>query len=518
MGRRQSVKDVILIGGGIMSATLGIMLKRLSPGMEISIYEANVTPGMEASNAWNNAGTGHAGICELYMTPPVGVHGGVDVTKAISVFAQYERSLQFWAYAVREGLIERARDFIHPMPHLSFVRTDEQVAYLRERAARLAEHHFFQSMEFTTNREKIGDWAPLLTTGRRDGVRLGASRMVTGTEVDFGSLAGKLCEWLERQPRCEVNTRHRVTGLQETSAGWRVAVRNLHTGERRTDAARFVFVGAGGGSLPLLQMAGITESRGYGAFPVGGQWLVCTNPEVVAKHHAKIYGQATMGTSPSMALPHLDTRIIGDKRSILFGPFTKLTTRFLDEAGSMFDLVRSIRRDNLGTLVHSGFHNLPLVKYMLRQGTQGIAARLAILRQFYPEAKADDWRLVDAGIRVQVIKKVNGRGSSIHFETEILTNHERTISALLGASPGASISADLMFGVVRRCFPQVLQTGAAKACMDEMLPGYEVDLANPENLNFYHRVASKTSGTLGLATATSQSRRGPGETLASLTT
>ena len=499
MDRRKPVKDVILIGGGIMSASLGVMLKRLSPEMEISILEANEEPGLEASNAWNNAGTGHAGICELYMTPKSGAGGVVDVSKAISVFAQYERSLQLWAYAVREGLIDGVREFVNPMPHISFVRTAEQVAYLKERATRLASHHFFDSMEFTTNPERIGDWAPLLTAGRRDGLEVGASRMMSGTEVDFGSLARKLCEWLGRQSGCELLTRQRVTGLEETKTGWRVAVRDLGTGEDRVEEARFVFVGAGGGSLPLLQAAGIEECRGYGGFPVGGQWLVCKNPEVVAKHHAKIYGQASMGTTPSMAFPHLDTRIIRGERSILFGPFAKVTTRFLNHAGNACDLLHSIRPDNVGTLIHSGLHNIPLVKYMLRQGMQGMHSRMDTLKIFYPEANPADWSLVNAGIRVQVIKKVNGRGSSIHFDTEILTNRKRTISALLGASPGASISADLMFGVIRRCFPQLLETGEGKARMEEMLPGHELDLAAHENAGFYQTCAAATARTLRLA-------------------
>lgn len=501
-----------------MSASLGVMLKRLAPDIEISVYETNGEPGREASDGWNNAGTGHAGICELYLTPQEGRE--VDVSKAIAVCAQYERSLQFWAYAVREGLIDGTRDFLNPMPHMSFVRSAEQVAYLRERSARLAGHHFFRSMEFTTNLDRLAGWAPLLVEGRRDGAPVAASRMEAGTEVDFGNLARKLCEWLGREPGCAVHSRHRIDAMQETSAGWRVAVRDLETGERRTDEAKFVFVGAGGGSLPLLQMAGIAESRGYGGFPVGGQWLVCSNPRVVAKHHAKIYGQAALGTTPAMALPHLDTRIIGGERSILFGPFAKVTTRFLDQAGSVFDLFRSIRPDNIGTLVHSGIHNLPLVKYMLGQGTQGMAARMETLRLFYPEASSDDWALVDAGIRVQVIKKVNGRGSSIHYDTEILSNRERTISALLGASPGASISADLMYGVIRRCLPHLLESSEARARMEEMLPGHDLDLAKPEHAGFYRQIAAETARTLGLFTAKSvpSSPSQAKENLPSLTT
>jgi len=514
MHLRKPTKDAILIGGGIMSASLGVMLKHLAPESEIAVYEANAGPGLEASNAWNNAGTGHAGICELYLTPRNEANGKVDVGKALAVSAQYERSLQFWAFAVREGLIERPREFINPMPHMSFVRTAEQVAYLRERSSRLAEHHFFRRLEFATDLGQIAEWAPLLVNGRRDGVPVGASRMAAGTEVDFGSLAGKLCAWLGRQPGCELRTRHRVTGMEKTSSGWLVTVRNLETGETHTDEAKFVFIGAGGGSLPLLQMADIPESKGYGGFPVGGQWLVCSNPDVVSQHHAKVYGQAAIGTTPAMALPHLDTRMIAGKRSILFGPFAKMTTRFLGRAGSALDLPRSVRPDNIGTLVHSGIHNLPLVIYMARQSSQGMAARLSTLQSFYPEARAEDWSLSDGGIRVQVIKKRNGRGSLIHFDTEIVSNRERTVSALLGASPGASISADLMYGIIRRCLPHLLESEQARERMEEMLPGAGSDLTNPEHADLHRAAAAGAAKTLWLDESTTTPPPSPNTTAA----
>jgi malate dehydrogenase (quinone) len=498
------VKDVILIGSGIMSATLGTMLKSLSPGLEMAVYEANPKLGSEASDGWNNAGTGHAGICELYLTPFDRAAGTVDVSEAIGVYAKYFRSMQFWSHAVREGMIDGCRDFINPMPHMSFVRTAEQVNYLRKRYEALVGHHFFSPMRFSTDGAELEAWAPLLMDGRGDSVPVAASRMEEGTEVDFGSIARKLLGWLGRQDGASVESGVRVVGLRETAAGWKVRMRESSTGEERVEEARFVFVGAGGGSLPLLQKAGLAEIRGYGGFPVGGQWLVCSRPEIVGRHYAKVYGQAAIGTTPSMALPHLDTRIIGGERSILFGPFAQITTSFLRHAGDPLDVLRMIRADNFPTLLHSGLHNLPLLRYMLRQGTQSMSERIRTLQHFYPGAEAEDWRLVNAGIRVQVIKRQRRWGSALHFGTEIVTNRRHTLAALLGASPGASISAHLMLGVIRDCLPGLLESPEGRERMQAIMPGYDRDLARREHAAFFRKSADDVSRSLGLSVTASR--------------
>lgn len=489
--------DVILIGSGVMSANLGALLKRLDPRLKIQVYEVTDGLSQEASDGWNNAGTGHAGICELSYTPTQNADGTVDVSNAIKIFEQFEKSRLFWGYAVRSGMAPNPKEFINPVDHLSFVHGAKWVDYLRARHAGLAAHHFFADMEFSTDRKTIGSWAPLLTEGRGD-VPIAATRMESGTDVNFGNVSRKLLSWLGAQEGCGIATSHRVVDLDKTASGWDVEIRDLKTGETRRNTAKFVFVGAGGGSLKLLQKSGIPESKGLGGFPIGGQWLVCDNPAIVEKHQAKVYGQP-LDAAPTMAVPHLDTRILDGKKTLLFGPFAAWTTKFLHKKGSAFDLPGSIKPHNLLTLLKIGATNLDLVKYLVQQGTQSMAARMEVLHVFYPDAKKEDWKLIDAGIRVQAIKKTDGEAGIVHYGTEVITNQDRTISALLGASPGASTSVHIVLEVVKLCFPQLLASPEGAARMKEMIPTWDVDIKKPENAEFYRTHARRASEALQLA-------------------
>ncbi len=489
--------DVILIGSGIMSANLAALLKRLDPSLKIQLYEVTEELAQESSHGWNNAGTGHAGICELSYTPNREPDGTVNVSNAIKIFEQFERSKQFWSYAVAEGMIDRPKEFINPVPHLSFVHGQSQVDYLKARHAGLAAHHFFREMEYSTDRATIGRWAPLLTEGRADGP-VAATKMDRGTDVNFGNISRKLLGWLAAQPGCGIAGNHRVTDLQKTADGWDVSIKDLATGNVRHNRAKFVFVGAGGGSLHLLQKSGIAESKGLGGFPIGGQWLVCENPAIVERHRAKVYGQA-LDAAPTMAVPHLDTRMLDGKKTLLFGPFAAWTTKFLHRKGSVLDLPGSVKPHNLATLLKIGASNLGLVKYLVQQGTQSMANRMAVLHIFYPAAKASDWKLIDAGIRVQAIKKTDGEAGIVHYGTEVITNPERTISALLGASPGASVSVHIVLEVIKQCFPQLLATAEGKARMKAMIPTYDVDIKLPENAAFFKTHSDKAEKILGLA-------------------
>jgi len=488
--------DVVLIGSGIMSANLGAMLKCLEPKLRIQIYEITDELAQESSHGWNNAGTGHAGICELSYTPHREADGSVNVAKAIDIFEQFEKSRQFWSYAVATGMIDQPKDFINPVPHLSFVHGQEQVDYLRARFAGLSAHPFFESMEFSTDRATIAQWAPLLLAGRSE-VPIAATKMDGGTDVNFGAVARKLLNWLYVQDGCGIASHHRVTGLTSTNGGWDLEIRNLETHESRTNRAKFVFVGAGGGSLPLLQKSGIPESKGLGGFPIGGQWLVCENPEIVAQHQAKVYGQA-LGAAPTMAVPHLDTRVLDGKKTLLFGPFAAWTTKFLNRKGSYLDLPLSVRPDNLATLIKIGLTNLDLIKYLVQQGTQSMANRLEVLQVFYPAAKAEDWKLIDAGIRVQAIKKTDGEAGIVHYGTEVITNADHTLSALLGASPGASVSVHIVLEVVRKCFGHLLDTAEGRARMDVMIPGWNEDLKAPAQAERYRAISQRADEVLQL--------------------
>lgn len=475
--------DVVLIGSGIMSANLGALLKRLEPSLRIQLYEVTDELAQEASDGWNNAGTGHAGICELSYTPDRGADGEVDVSNAINIFEQFEKTLHFWGFAVAEGMISSPRECINQVPHISFVHGQEQVDFLKSRHAGMTAHHFFREMEYTTDRDKIAEWAPLLLDERGD-VPIAATKMNGGTDVNFGKVARELLGWLEKQDGCGIASGHRVTDLKPTAAGWDVTVTELATGQVRKNSAAFVFVGAGGGSLKLLQKSGIAASKGVGGFPIGGQWLVCENAEIVAKHKAKVYGQA-LETAPTMAVPHLDTRLIDGKRTLLFGPFAAFTTKFLHNKGSWTDLPGSIRPDNLLTLMKIGATNIPLIRYLVQQSTQSMKTRMDVLHVFYPGAKAEDWKLIDAGIRVQAIKKTDGEAGIVHYGTEVITNQQKTISALLGASPGASVCVHIVLEVVKNCFPQLLETDAGRTRMKAMIPTYDLDLKQPQNEEFF---------------------------------
>ncbi|MEM7812200.1 MAG: malate dehydrogenase (quinone) [Planctomycetota bacterium] len=484
--------DVVLVGAGVMSATLGALLRRLDPTKRIQLFEVADRAAAESSNGWNNAGTGHAGLCELSYTPHAEADGTVDVSNAAKIFEQFEQSRQFWAYCVEHGLLEDPAAFVRPVPHVSFVHGQEQVDFLRARADGMRAHHFFSSIEYSEDREKIAEWSPLLVDGRDPAQPVAATRIPEGTDVNFGAISAGLVEWLSKQEGCGVAMSRKVDGLERTATGWKLRVKNLGDGSTSVTETPYVFVGAGGASLTLLQMSGIDEARGYGGFPVGGQWIVCDKPEIVEKHHAKVYGQA-QAEAPTMAVPHLDKRVIDGKEALLFGPFAAWTTKFLHNHGSVTDLPFSVRPDNAVTLVKTGLYNLPLVKYLVKEGLQSKASRVSLLRGFYPEARDEDWEVVDAGIRVQAIKDTAG---IVHYGTEVITDADRSISALLGASPGASVSVSVMLDVIRTSMPELLESSAAE--LARAVPSAVVDITDPANAETFRELSAAASEKLQL--------------------
>ncbi len=485
---------MLLVGSGIMSASLAAMLKRLEPRLSIRVVEVTPEPCREASDGWNNAGTGHAGLCEISYTPHRGPDGSVPISRAVAIFEQFEHSKQFWAHAVASGMAGEPRDFIHAVPHVCFVQGAADVDFLQARQAALSRHHFFRSMKITADPAMIAAWAPLVMEGR-DRVPVAATRADGGTEVNFGLRARRLLGWLGAQEDCEVATGCRVTGLEREGDTWRVAVTHVASGERSVHRARFVFVGAGGGSVPLLQSTGLPEAAGLGGFPIGGQWLVCDDPALTVRHDAKVYG-ATPPSSPSLGAPHLDLRRLGGRRQLLFGPFASWTTRFLKETGRWTDLPRSIRPGNLATLLRAAIHNRQLVQYLVVQAVQGMERRLEALRLFYPLARGADWRLVDAGIRVQTIKRAD-RGA-IYFGTEVFASRDRSLAALLGASPGASVAVNIALETIKTCLPRLLSTTAGRARMKEMIPTFDEDLKQATNAGLFARTTRAAEESLGL--------------------
>ncbi len=392
--------DVVLIGAGIMSATLGVMLKELHPSLKIEIYERLDVIAGESSDAWNNAGTGHSAFCELNYTPEHD-DGSIDISKALKIAEAFEVSKQFWAYLVEQKHLQNPRDFINATPHMSFV-WDESVDYLKHRFELLTASPLFAGMTYSEDKEQLKNWIPLIMEGRDDEQKVAVTRMELGTDMNFGALTRALFAHLQSLPDVSLHLSHEVCFIEKRKVDkhWELEVRDLHSHEKRTLETKFLFIGAGGGSLPLLEKTEIPEAHGYGGFPVSGQWLVCQNEAVVEQHAAKVYGKAEVG-APPMSVPHLDTRIIDGKKALLFGPYAGFSTKFLKH-GSLSDLPASLQIDNVLPMVAAGLHNLPLTKYLIDQVRQSPQDRLDALRKFVPTAKLEEWKLEEAGQRVQI--------------------------------------------------------------------------------------------------------------------
>ncbi|WP_080977945.1 malate dehydrogenase (quinone) [Stutzerimonas stutzeri] len=485
--------DMVLVGAGIMSATLAVLLKELDPNIKLEIVELQESGAIESSNPWNNAGTGHAGLCELNYTPD-SKDGTIDIKKAVLINTQFEVSKQFWAYlADREGF-GSPRDFINPVPHLSFVRGSKNIDYLKRRFDALKAHHAFADMEYSEDRATLAEWMPLMMPGRDPSEPIAATRAMNGTDVNFGAVTSQLLGYLARSGGVKVSYNQKVTGLDRTASGWKVDIKNTRTGGSRQVQAGFVFLGAGGAALPLLQMSGIEEGKGFGGFPVSGQWLRCDNQEIVKQHQAKVYSLAAVG-APPMSVPHLDTRVVDGKKSLLFGPYAGFTTKFL-KRGSFMDLPLSIRPSNIGPMMAVARDNMDLTRYLIKEVMQSMEDRLATLRGFYPEAKAEDWRLEIAGQRVQIIKKDPKKGGILQFGTELVAAKDGTIAALLGASPGASVTVSIMLDLLERCFPEQYRSQAWSSKLQEMFPAREATLQN--DAAAYREISQMADKRLGL--------------------
>ncbi|MGY2133014.1 malate:quinone oxidoreductase [Hymenobacter sp. HD11105] len=486
--------DVVLIGAGIMSATLGIMLKELDPNLSITVIERLDVAAAESSDAWNNAGTGHSAFCELNYTPQR-PDGSIDISKAIGIAESFEVSKQFWAFLAEQYQVDGIQRFINHIPHMSFVWGDENVDFLRKRHAALIQSPLFQGMEYSEDADQLREWMPLVMEGRDPAQKVAATRMDLGTDVNFGSLTRGMFHLMQEKPGVTFHFGHEVDKIRRKDDGtWRIRAHNRATGEQRKLRARFVFIGAGGGSLPLLLASGIPESKGFGGFPVSGQWLKCVNPAVIERHQAKVYGKASVG-SPPMSVPHLDTRVINGQRELLFGPYAGFSTKFL-KFGSFLDLPGSIKPNNLKPMLIAGAKNLPLTRYLINQVRQSPQDRLAALREYLPTARAEDWKLEIAGQRVQVIKKDEKQGGILEFGTEVVSAADGSIAALLGASPGASTAVSIMVGLIQKCFPQQAASPAWQARFREMIPSFGQSLA--DNPTLVEQVRNHTSAVLAL--------------------
>lgn len=489
--RRQPMNEqtqIALIGGGIMSFTLATILKELQPSLQIHIYEMLDDVGLESSMAWNNAGTGHQALCELNYTPRQ-KDGSINITKALKINQQFELSKEFWAYCVKNNLLDAPKSFINPLPHLSFV-ADSNVAFLKDRFEALRQSPFYKNMLFSQDKDQIAQWVPLVMQDRDPNQSVAATFIDSGSDVNFGAIVTQLKNNLTKQDGIDIFLSHKVTDLNQSSKGWELQITDTKNDIRKKVQADFVFLGAGGGAFPLLQKSGIPEGRGYGGFPVSGLWLVCNNKDLIDKHATKVYGKASVG-DPPMSVPHLDSRIIDGKKELMFGPYAGFNTKFL-KSGSLLDFPLSARWNNIIPMLQAGIDNIPLTAYLVRQVFLNKKGRVEKLEFYMPSAKEEDWDLKLAGQRVQIIKKnAQGRGF-LEFGTEVVVSADKSLAAVLGASPGASISIDVILELLEKCFATQVSKNYDK--LKEMIPSYKNTLE--QNIAAFNTQRSKTAQAL----------------------
>ncbi|AKH32429.1 Malate:quinone oxidoreductase [candidate division SR1 bacterium Aalborg_AAW-1] len=463
--KSQEQYNIILVGAGIMSATLATLLSELNPEYKIAIIERLDEMAQESSAAMNNAGTGHSAFCELNYTPQ-DKDGNISIAKAISIAEQFEISKQFWSSLVEKNSIADPSCFISQIPHSSLVFGEENVQYLKKRYQAMIHSPLFSDMQYSEDHEEIIKWMPLVMKGRDMSERIAATRMEIGTDVNFGALTKLMIDNLVQRQNVTLLLGKEVKDLtQLDDKSWSVEVGSTHgSNDHKTLTTKLIFLGAGGGALPLLQRSGIEERKQFGGFPVSGQWLICTNPDIVAQHEAKVYGKAALG-APPMSVPHLDTRMIDGKKALLFGPYAGFTTKYLKK-GSFFDLFGSLRLYNIWTMLQAGARNLGLTKYLIEQVVQSSSTRFKALQEYMPSAEPKDWELIEAGYRVQVIKNDPKQGGILQFGTEVVVSEDKSLSTLLGASPGASTAVSVMINIIEQCFPQFIGK------LPELIPSY----------------------------------------------
>ncbi|MDN3594979.1 malate dehydrogenase (quinone) [Zunongwangia endophytica] len=487
--------DLICVGGGIMSATLALMTKIIDPDAKIIIFERLKKVAQESTEAWNNSGTGHSAFCELNYTPEK-EDGSIDISKAKQIFQQYEQSKQFWSYLLEKGLLKKPKSFIHSSPHHSWVTGQDNVDFLKKRHAEMTKSFMFEEMKFSEKPEDLEKWFPLIMEGRNIDEPVAGTRMELGTGVNFGNLTEQFFRILEEEYKVPILLDHDVLDIDPyTKDEWLIEAKYNKTGYKTYYDSKHVFIGAGGGALPLLQKVEIEEKEGYGGFPVSGQWLFCKNQDVIEKHDAKVYSKAGPD-APPMSTPHLDTRYIDGKKQLLFGPFAGFSTKFLKE-GSYLDLPKSINFTNIPSMWGVFWHNIPLTKYLLGQIQMDHEDRMDELRNFVKNAKSDEWELKVAGQRVQIIKKDEEQGGTLEFGTDVVHSKDGRITALLGASPGASTTVHIMIDILKIAFPEKLEQEPVKAKLDEMIPFWNREISE-DNKEEFREIQRKTSKLLEL--------------------
>lgn len=470
--------DITIIGAGIMGATMAMIIKKLMPTSRITIYERLGQVASESSYSWNNAGTGHSAFCELNYTPEQ-EDGSIKIDKALTISSSFEVSRQFWAYLKEQKILNTP--FIKTVPHMSFVWGEDNINFLKKRHAAMTKYALFEDMQYSEDFDEIASWVPMMMKNRDRNEKMGVTRMQAGTDVNFDVITKGIIDFLENSNAANILVNHQVKDLKKQNDGtWNIKVKNLLTGKVHVTNSKFVYISGGGGSLPLLQKSGIEEGKGYGGFPVSGKFMKCTNPNVIKQHSAKVYGKAAEG-SPPMSMPHLDDRRIEGEDGLLFGPYAGMSMKFL-KTGSVFDLIRSLRWNNIIPMLAVAKNEFGLIKYLVSQVTQSKKDRFKFLKLYFPEAKEEDWELYTAGQRVQIMKKDKEKGGVLKLGTEIIHSEDGSLAALLGASPGASTAVTTSLEIIEKCFANQLKTNAWKDKIKEMIPSYGQSLVDNDEL------------------------------------
>lgn len=464
--------DIILVGWGIMSGTLWVLLKKLQPDLSIVVLERSYAVGYESSDTLNNAGTWHSAFCELNYTPEK-PDGTIDITKANAIVEKFELSKQRRAYMVEQWHFDDGASFINQVPHMSLVFGESNRIFLKKRFEAMQSNHLFHGMQYSQDTKVLQKWFPLAMRWRSHTDVISATRMNIGVDVNFWILTRNLFQYLENYNDVDILLNHEVTNLMQLQDGAReVAINNRNSvgTVKSTMKAQHVFLGSWWMAIPLLAKSGIPEWKWYGWFPVDGQRLICTNKKIIDQHQGKVYGKASVW-SPPMSVPHLDTRYVNGKKSLIFGPYAGFTTKFLKQ-WSRTDLFRSLTRSNLIPMIATGIRNRSLTQYLVREVTQSWKSRFDALRAYYPEADEKDRYCAYAGKRVQIIKKDKKKWWVLQFGTEVVVSADKTISALLWASPWASTTVSIMLELLEKAFPKQMKSTQRQTILKEMMPSF----------------------------------------------
>jgi len=484
-------QDIVCIGGGIMSVTLAKLVQELDPNININIYEKLSSCALESTQSINNAGTGHAGFCELNYTP-LNRHNEVSIDRALKINKEFEISLQFWSFLAKKYKTFKPKSFITQVPHISFVKGEKNISFLKKRYEALSKTLLFKGMQFSRNKETIKKWAPLIGVESKDEIAM--TKYEFGSDVNFESLSHEMLKILSKNKKFSVHTHHEIKSIsQKNDKTWDLKIYNIKKDETVLVNAKFIFIGAGGSTIHLLQKSNIKNQNGYAGFPVNGEWLICKNQSITKKHFSKIYGLAGP-KAPPMSAPHLDLRIINGRKQLMFGPFASFTFKFL-KTGSYLDLIKSIRVRNIIPMLHVFVSNLNLLSYLIKQSSNSYKNKMNTLREFYPLANEKDWKLETAGKRVQIIKPYKKIGGKLEFGTEIVWSDDRSLAALLGASPGASTSVYSMLNVIERSLKGRVGSKVWRNKIEKMAPSYNQDLSKKPSL--FTKTRLSTYKTLG---------------------